>query len=47
MLRGLDRLIAQETGMPVQVAESPLDCVAEGTGRRLEFGVASKAARKR
>ena len=47
LLRGLDRLIAQETGMPVQVAESPLDCVAEGTGRRLEFGVASKAARKR
>ena len=47
LLRGLDRLIAQETGMPVQVAESPLDCVAEGTGRRLEFGVSSKSARKR
>ena len=47
LLRGLDRLIAQETGMPVQVAESPLDCVAEGTGRRLELGVSSKSARKR
>ncbi len=36
LLRGLDRLISQETGMPVQVAENPLDCVAIGTGRVLE-----------
>ena len=36
MLRGLDRLLAQETGMPVQVAEEPLDCVALGAGRILE-----------
>jgi rod shape-determining protein MreB len=27
LLRGLDRLVEQETGMPVHVAESPLDCV--------------------
>ncbi len=37
LLRGLDRLIAQETGMPVNVAEHPLDCVAEGTGRMLDI----------
>lgn len=36
LLRGLDRLISQETGMPVYIAESPLDCVAEGTGKVLE-----------
>jgi rod shape-determining protein MreB len=36
LLRGLDRLIAQETGIVVHVAESPLDCVAEGAGRVLE-----------
>ncbi len=36
LLRGLDLLVAQETGMPVHVAERPLDCVVDGTGRRLE-----------
>lgn len=36
LLRGLDQLIANETGIPVNVAESPLDCVVEGTGRLLE-----------
>ncbi|MBR2108916.1 MAG: rod shape-determining protein [Ruminococcus sp.] len=35
MLRGLDRLVMQETGMPVHVAEHPLDCVVEGAGKRL------------
>ena len=33
--RGLDLLIAQETGMPVRVAGNPLDCVAEGAGIRM------------
>ena len=33
LLRGIDRLIHKETGMPVLVAEYPLDCVAEGTGK--------------
>ena len=32
MLRGLDRLIAQETMMPVHIAKDPLSCVAIGTG---------------
>lgn len=36
LLRGLDELISKETGMPVHVAENPLDCVAEGTGKVLE-----------
>ncbi|MDF2567961.1 MAG: rod shape-determining protein MreB [Oscillospiraceae bacterium] len=36
LLRGLDKLVAEETGMPVHVAENPLDCVAEGTGKVLE-----------
>jgi len=36
LLRGLDALITQETGMPVHIAENPLDCVANGTGIALE-----------
>ncbi len=36
LLRGLDKLIAAETGMPVHIAESPLDCVVRGTGMCLE-----------
>lgn len=36
LLRGLDKLISQETGMEVHVANDPLDCVALGTGMVLE-----------
>jgi len=36
LLSGLDRLIREETGMPVNVAENPLDCVAVGSGKVLE-----------
>jgi rod shape-determining protein MreB len=36
LLRNLDKLLASETGMPVIVADNPLDCVAIGTGRALE-----------
>ncbi len=36
LLRGIDRLLAEETGMAVQVAEDPLTCVARGTGMALE-----------
>lgn len=36
MLRGLDRLINEETGIPVYIAERPLDCVVDGTGKLLE-----------
>lgn len=36
LLRGLDTLIAEETGLPVHVAEDPLSAVAEGTGKALQ-----------
>lgn len=36
LLRGLDKLIEAETGMPVHVAKNPLDCVVNGTGVCLE-----------
>lgn len=36
LLRGLDKLVKQETGMPVHIAEDPLDCVALGTGKSVE-----------
>ena len=41
LLRGLDRLVEQETGMPVHVAEDPLDCVVNGTGKQLEITMPS------
>lgn len=37
LLRDLDRLLAEETGLPVIVAEDPLTCVARGGGRALEM----------
>ena len=36
LLRGLDTLLATETGIPVHVAEDPLSCVALGCGRALD-----------
>ncbi len=36
LLRGLDQRIREETGMPVHVADSPLDSVALGTGKCVE-----------
>jgi rod shape-determining protein MreB and related proteins len=36
LLRGLDARLSNETGMPVHVAENPLDCVALGSGRCIE-----------
>ncbi len=37
LLRHLDRLLTEETGLPVVVAEDPLTCVARGGGRALEI----------
>ena len=37
LLRGLDRLLQEETGLPVVIAEDPLTCVARGGGRALEM----------
>ena len=36
LLRGIDRLVAEETGLPVHIADDPLSAVAEGTGRVLQ-----------
>ena len=36
LLRGLDKLISKETGLPVQVAKDPLFCVVNGAGKVLE-----------
>ncbi|MGH2448425.1 MAG: rod shape-determining protein, partial [Chloroflexota bacterium] len=36
LLHGLDRRIAEETKMPVMIAEDPLTCVVRGTGYCLE-----------
>jgi rod shape-determining protein MreB len=37
LLRDLDRLLMEETGLPVVLAEDPLTCVARGGGRVLEL----------
>ena len=37
LLKDLDRLLMEETGLPVFVAEDPLTCVARGGGRVLEM----------
>ena len=36
LLGGMDTLIKYETGMPVVIADSPLDCVVNGAGKALE-----------
>ncbi|MDZ7752161.1 MAG: rod shape-determining protein [Gammaproteobacteria bacterium] len=37
LLRDFDRLLMEETGLPVLIAEDPLTCVARGGGRALEM----------
>jgi rod shape-determining protein MreB len=45
LLQGLDERLRRETEMPIHVAESPLTCVAVGSGRSLEeFEVMQKAS---
>ncbi len=36
LIKNLDKLISKETGMPVYVADEPLDCVVRGAGKTLE-----------
>ncbi len=36
LLEGMDKLIADETEIPVHLADDPLDCVVKGTGKALE-----------
>jgi rod shape-determining protein MreB and related proteins len=48
LLQGLDERLRQETEIPVHVAESPLTCVAVGSGRSLEeFEVMRKTSKAR
>jgi rod shape-determining protein MreB and related proteins len=45
LLQGMDERLRRETEMPIHVAESPLTCVAVGSGRSLEeFEVMQKAS---
>ncbi len=37
LLRDIDRLLAEETGLPVVIAEDPLTCVARGGGKAMEM----------
>jgi rod shape-determining protein MreB len=47
-LRGLDKLIAEQTGLPVHLADDPMSAVAEGTGVVLsEMDFLSRAAARR
>jgi rod shape-determining protein MreB len=36
LLRGFAERVGRETGMPVQIADAPLTCVAYGAGQSLE-----------
>ncbi len=36
LLRGIDKLINKETGLPVEIADDPITCVVRGTGKYLE-----------
>ena len=48
LLQGLDARLRTETQMPVHVAESPLPCVAVGSGRSLEeFEAIHRTAKRR
>lgn len=39
LLRGIDTLIAENTYMPIHIAERPLDCVVDGTGKCLDIAI--------
>ena len=36
LIKNLDKLLSEKTGMPVYIADEPLDCVVKGTGKTLE-----------
>lgn len=36
LLRGIDKLIEEQTNIPVHIANHPLDCVADGAGKKLD-----------
>ena len=45
MLRGLDKLLSEQTGLPVTLADDPLSAVAEGTGIALNDNMLSRLPR--
>ena len=47
LLRDIDKLLMEETGLPVVIAEDPLTCVARGGGRILELQDHVSALRSR
>ena len=36
LIKNIDKLLSQRTGMPVYISENPLECVVKGTGKTLE-----------
>ena len=36
LLKNIEKLISKDTGLPVTIADNPLECVAMGTGKALE-----------
>ena len=46
LLRNMDKVISEETNMPVLIAENPLDCVAIGTGKALIIFIYLKIKRE-
>ncbi len=47
LLRGIDRLLSSETGLPVLIADAPLECVVLGAGASLEESVVTGRPRHR
>ncbi|OPZ71389.1 MAG: Rod shape-determining protein MreB [Firmicutes bacterium ADurb.Bin456] len=48
LLDGIDRLISEETGLPVYIAEDPISCVAKGTGYAVNtIGILSASSKRK
>ncbi len=47
LLRGIDMLVMQQTGMPVHIAAKPLECVAVGAGKRLGFSIDDRVSSRK
>ena len=46
LIRGIDKLISEQTGIPVNIADNPLDCVVDGAGIYLESDVLGKIGKR-
>lgn len=48
LLNGLDLLLAEQTNLPVHIAEDPIECVAKGTGKSLaQINILTKHAKNK